>query len=244
MEPRKEGVVVKEALQLRPAKAVKIEQRKLLSAGETLPVEIPRPQAEILARMLEGGEEVWHVTPKKEETLILAVFDHEPTAEEVTPETIEKFLEESFPLKASVELQGSQTDLKNILANFENLEFKVSDDRGAQTFDMAGLAGYMNERWWSKSQRGEKPREIEEEIPEIGERGFITVPLGTPIRSAPLKDEGILPKVRETTTKQTRLRFMSREQEGNIFHFSIRGKGGTTRGWVTMVVRGKKVEFL
>lgn len=244
MEPRKEGVAAKEALQLRPAKAVKIEGRKLLSVGETPPVKIPRLQAEILAERLERGREVWHVTPRRETTLVLAVFDHEPTSGEVTKERVEEFLEESLQNRALVELQGSLVDFENLLANFENIEFKISDDRREQTIDMAGLAKYMRNRWF-QSQKREKAPETKEELAEGRWEGdWMTVPEGTPIRSAPLSSEGPHAEVQETTTKMTRLPVMGKIKDGNIIHYNIRGKGGVTKGWVTMIWQGEKGKVL
>lgn len=235
LEVKTEGIEETLQLRVKAVRAERIEGKKLFSVGEDCSVLIPRFQAEILEQRLEKGE-IWHVTPKRETTLVLAAFGHEPTPEEVTKERIEEFLEESLQNRASVEIQEGSRDL-------ETLNFKVltDTDRELKTFDMFGLADYMDRRWWQESQRREKlPRTREEPKEKRWEGGWITVPKGTPIRTGPLGSEGVHVEVQETTRRRMALPVISRKEEGSgIIHYNILGKG-----WVTMRWRGKKGEVL
>lgn len=228
-----EGVVVKEAFQLRirPVKAKKIERRWLFSAEETYPAKIPQFQVEILAKMLEEGE-VWHVAPRpidiEETTLVLAAFDHKPAEDEITKKTVEKFLGESFQNGVSVKVKIQEGPI----TDFKDLKFEVSDNGGEETFDMSGLVREMRDRWF-QSQRREKPPETEEVEAEKWDGLWRTFPVGTNIYTGPLSSRGLHVEVQETIKKRRPHPIISIEvddKEGLVYYNLLRG-GYVTRVW-------------
>jgi hypothetical protein len=217
---------------IRPVKVERIEGRKLFSFEETHPVLIPRLQAEALTEMLSEGD-VWHVTPwpkdfRKETSLTLTAFDHQPTPEELTLENVEEFLKKSLP-KISVEVRGS-------LEDYKNLRFVIEDMHGKNTLDTVTLVEYMAARWFPLRKKEPLPQ-FRKKTPKY--ENWMTVPEGTPIRTAPLTGETHA-EIVQRTQKSTPLPFVRKIEEGDgRVHYDIPG-----RGWITVRYRGEKREIL